>query len=298
MAAALAADSSDSLTADLFDCAVCMEDMSDRKPKILTCGHSFCGRCLENIAKENRILCPTCRMETILPEHGVSGLPINLFISKVKANVPGIIMRSSKMCGMCLSQDQHTTAAHICTVCKINMCAPCKYYHVKMAIFNDHKFTLLHSEKTLCSDHKRAIEYVCLECKKGLCVHCTIHISHQAHTDQIKNLESGIVCAKEEMKNQGKKLSERIKSIQTSCLEVVKSSVIKEEFDLLIDGLIKENDTYQFLQKWQQTQEKCQDILDISINLAVNLDLYVNKMKEPEYMIRDIKGTHTVCKNT
>ena len=123
MAAALAADSSDSLTADLFDCAVCMEDMSDSKPKNLTCGHSFCGRCLENIAKgTRRILCPTCRMETILPEDGVSGLPINIFISKMKASVSGIIMRSSILCGMCLSQDQHTTASHICTDCKINMC--------------------------------------------------------------------------------------------------------------------------------------------------------------------------------
>ena len=289
MAAALAADSSDSLTADLFDCAVCMEDMSDRKPNNLTCGHSFCGRCLENIATENRILCPTCRTETILPEDGVSGLPINLFISKMKENFSAIIIRSSILCGMCLSQDRHTNAAHNCTDCKINMCGPCKDYHLKMGIFNDHKFTLLHSKGNLCSDHRHAIEYVCLECKKGLCVHCTIQSNHQDHTDQIKSLESGIVIAKEEMKDQGRKLSERIKSIQTSCLEVLKSSVIKEEFDLLIDGLIKENDTYQFLQKWQQSQEKCQDINDISMNLAINLDLYMNKMKEPEYMIPAIK---------
>ena len=66
------------------------------------------------------------------PEGGVSGLPIILFISKVKANVSGIIMRSSVLCGICLSQDRHTNAAHICTDCKVNMCESCRDYHLKM----------------------------------------------------------------------------------------------------------------------------------------------------------------------
>ena len=292
MAAAFEPGPSDSLTADLFDCAVCMEDMSDRKPKNLTCGHSFCGRCLENIVKgTRRILCPSCRAETILPGDGVSGLPITLFISKVKANVSGIIMRSSILCGMCLSQDQQTTAAHICTNCKINMCAPCKDYHIKMTIFNDHKFTLLHSEETLCSDHKRAMEYVCLECKKGLCVHCTIHKSHQDHADQIKQLESGMVAVKEALNNKARKMAEMIKDFQESAFSLVEapSLAVTEEFTGLFDGLMKETDLYKFLNKWQTTYQKIVEIYDLSTNLTTNLNLYLKNTEKPEYKLPDVR---------
>ena len=301
MAAALAADSSDSLTADLFDCAVCMEDMSDRKPRNLSCGHSFCGRCLENIAKGNKsILCPTCRNETVLPEDGVSGLPINIFISKMKASVSGIIMRSSILCGICLSQDRQTNAANVCTDCKVNMCEPCRDYHLKMRIFNDHKFTLLHSEETLCSDHRRTIDYVCMECKKGLCVHCTMHTSHQAHTDQIKQLESGMVAVKEKLNSQASKVTEMMKNIQqfACCLVGGQSLEISKEFSCLFDGLLKETDKYKFLHKWQNMYPKLEDIYNLSTNLATNLDLYCRPMlkraEKPEYKIPDpaVKPVH------
>ena len=291
MAAATAIDSSDSLTADLFDCAVCMEDMSDRKPRNLTCGHSFCGGCLENIAKRTRrILCPTCHAETFLPEDGVSGLQMNLFIPKVKANVSGIIMRSSILCGMCLSQDRQTIASHVCSDCKVNMYEPCRDYHLKIEIFNDHQFTLLlHSGGNQCSDHRHAMKYICLECKKGLCVHCTIHKSHQGHTDQIKQIESGIVEVKEAMKKQAKKLKETINNIKTSSLEVLRSSVATGEFDHMVDSLSKEKDTYQFLEKWQKTHKMMLELDNVSSKLSVYLPLYLGKIKKPKYIIPDIK---------
>ena len=291
MAAALAADSSDSLTADLFDCAVCMEDMSDRKPKNLTCGHSFCGRCLENIAKGNKsILCPTCRMETVLPEDGVSGLPMNLFISKVKANVSGIIMRSSILCGICLSQDRHTNAAHICTDCNINMCEPCRDYHLKMEIFNDHKFTLLHSEGNLCSDHSRVMEYICLECKKGLCVHCTMHNSHQAHTDQVKQLNTGMDLAKKEITEIKDQMREKTKIIQDfACCLVSAQSLEITEFSCLFDALMNVTDKYIFLQKWQTTYPKLQGISNQSTTLASSLAPILKATEKPDGKTPNIK---------
>ena len=292
MAAASEPGPSDSLTADLFDCAVCMEDMSDRKPKNLTCGHSFCGRCLENIANGTRsILCPTCRAETFLPEEGVSGLPMNLFISKVKANVSGIIMRSSILCGMCLSQDRHTNAAHVCTDCQVNMCESCKDYHLKMGIFNEHNFTLLHSEETLCSDHRRAMEYVCLECKKGLCVHCTIDISHEAHIDKIKQMESGMEVVKETLNFWASHMREMMKGIQDSaiCLAAGQSTEITEAFSCLSDGLLKETDKYKFLHNWKKTYLKLEEIYKLSSNLTTNLSLYLKKSEKPQHKLPDVR---------
>ena len=43
-------------------CSVCLEQLKD--PKVLPCLHSFCHKCIVNIAKKgnaNNINCPECR---------------------------------------------------------------------------------------------------------------------------------------------------------------------------------------------------------------------------------------------
>ena len=67
--------SEDKLTPEIYQCQVCWGNMLDRKPRSLTCGHSFCQRCLEKLDKEGRIDCPTCRCQTLTPE-GVDKLPL------------------------------------------------------------------------------------------------------------------------------------------------------------------------------------------------------------------------------
>jgi hypothetical protein len=39
-------------------------NLSDRQPTLLTCFHTFCGRCLNQIQKNEEIVCPTCRKTT------------------------------------------------------------------------------------------------------------------------------------------------------------------------------------------------------------------------------------------
>ena len=51
---------------DNFECPVCMEEFVD--PRVLTCLHSYCKRCLERLVKREgqkySIKCPECRKET------------------------------------------------------------------------------------------------------------------------------------------------------------------------------------------------------------------------------------------
>ena len=159
-----------------------------------------------------------------------------------------------------------------------------------MAIFHDHKFTLMHSEETLCSDHKRAIEYICLECKKGLCVHCTIDISHEVHLDQIKQIESGIEAAKEVLKDQANQMRDMVKSIQDSafCLAVGQSVEITEEFSCLSDRLLQETDKYKFIHNWKNTYLKLEEMCKLSTDLTTNLNLFLKKTEKLQYKLPDV----------
>lgn len=44
-------------------CAICHDRFNERErvPRVLTCGHTFCQRCLVDLKKCNILLCPTCR---------------------------------------------------------------------------------------------------------------------------------------------------------------------------------------------------------------------------------------------
>ena len=149
----------------------------------------------------------------------------------------------------------------------------------------------MHSEETLCSDHKRAMEYVCLECKKGLCVHCTMHNSHQDHADQIKQLESGMVAVKEVLNYKASKMTEMINNFQDSAFSLVEAQSLEvtKEFTGLFDGLMKETDLYKFLNKWQTTYQKLEEIYDLSTNLTTNLNLYLKNTEKPEYKLPDVR---------
>jgi hypothetical protein len=61
----------------LLECPICFEKYVN--PKILPCSHTFCLRCL--IPVNRKIICPMCRIETIVPNAGTIGLTSNRQIS-------------------------------------------------------------------------------------------------------------------------------------------------------------------------------------------------------------------------
>ena len=56
-------------------CSICIEGYNDKEkcPRMLSCGHSFCSRCLERLLRGNTIDCPKCRNPVAVPS-GVHGL--------------------------------------------------------------------------------------------------------------------------------------------------------------------------------------------------------------------------------
>ncbi|XP_076140459.1 RING finger protein 224 [Alosa pseudoharengus] len=79
-----------------LDCIICYSayNLTDRLPRKLYCGHTFCQACLRRldtiINEQMWIPCPQCRQNTPLPRGGASGLDLDLaaFLG-VKAEVDG-----------------------------------------------------------------------------------------------------------------------------------------------------------------------------------------------------------------
>lgn len=65
---------------DLLECSVCLERL-DTSSKVLSCQHTFCKKCLDEIvATHKELRCPECRT---LVECRVDELPPNVLLMRI-----------------------------------------------------------------------------------------------------------------------------------------------------------------------------------------------------------------------
>ena len=86
---------------DVMACDICTEnyDNEQRKPKFMTCHHTFCEYCLNKVAGDkDNIECPTCRQVTNLADGGVRGLQTNFYIIHMKETFEKIGSPKMKGC--------------------------------------------------------------------------------------------------------------------------------------------------------------------------------------------------------
>ena len=93
-----------------LECPVCLEIFRD--PRVLvTCGHTLCKGCIDNIVHGSSVLCPVCRTNHDVPQNG---FPRNILVS-------GMI---DSMCYQCRSAEPETTCSHcdkmLCGICHSN----------------------------------------------------------------------------------------------------------------------------------------------------------------------------------
>ena len=55
---------------EMFECSVCLESLINKQPRLLSCGHTFCTPCLQQLSAGNTVNCPKCRSPTRLPPGG------------------------------------------------------------------------------------------------------------------------------------------------------------------------------------------------------------------------------------
>ncbi|KAJ8049324.1 Tripartite motif-containing protein 59 [Holothuria leucospilota] len=102
-----------------YNCSVCLEEFI--LPKMISCGHTFCQRCLENLPRRETwrtktILCPKCRSEVTLPQSGsVEDFPTNYAVLGA--------LESGRIQNICL---QHMKPLDLfCNTCKACICVEC-----------------------------------------------------------------------------------------------------------------------------------------------------------------------------
>ena len=171
-------------------CLYCNDIFSD--PKILTCLHSFCRKCLDSYdvigAGTHSVVCPLCRTTTPIPEAGVKGLPSNFLLNNSLDNHS--VKTSKEYTLHCTNCEDEATANSRCLECAEFLCSKCVMAHRRIRMTKDHRIipldTLQADKQTLhrpsfCPQHGDEIYmFYCSPCERLICRECTI-LDHRGH---------------------------------------------------------------------------------------------------------------------
>ncbi|XP_077996796.1 tripartite motif-containing protein 2-like [Glandiceps talaboti] len=172
----------------LLSCSICSEQYEN--PKILSCLHTFCERCLTRLQtdKGRRLECPVCYTQHEVPEGGVSHLKTNFFIiALLEGRVSSFFYQS--ICDRC----SKSSASHRCVDCCLSFCSPCVKPHKKVSETRSHQVMTLDDYrkakstnplleyKVYCGVHDRNVAGTyCDTCQVLICIECVI-LEHHGH---------------------------------------------------------------------------------------------------------------------
>ncbi|XP_041480728.1 uncharacterized protein LOC121428189 [Lytechinus variegatus] len=177
------ADALKNVISQSTECPVCLSTFTD--PKILSCSHTFCKTCLDNLRGNYQIRCPVCRALTEVPNQDVSKLPANLALK----NLIEDMKCHPQICTSCKSDDKSSAAVY-CQDCGKYLCTTCLNTHSQWGDFIDHeviamseissgKVTVRRYRK--CRKHpKEDEECFCSNCRRFTCFRCVV----MAHTGE------------------------------------------------------------------------------------------------------------------
>ena len=168
---------------NFLQCAVCEKTINE--PKLLSCSHSFCKGCIENLLKQSedtKLNCPTCGATTTLKsDETVAVLPSNEIIVKLLTAVGPHLNQSIVLCSRCQKQPSIT----LCIECEVLLCHECYMQHESWPqlqshtiqsmseIINPDKLQEIGAEKLNCARHEDAIaKFYCDTCKELVCMKC------------------------------------------------------------------------------------------------------------------------------
>ncbi|KAL3890380.1 hypothetical protein ACJMK2_002663, partial [Sinanodonta woodiana] len=216
------------MAASRYECSICMD--SFKNPKLISCHHSFCCKCLEDYVQVNLhngcFNCPICRTSIQLPDEGISGFQSIFYIDtdtneKFPCEICG---PKSKACSRCLD-------------CEENLCPSCCFVHEKLKATRDHNISdlvILDSEtkgkirqRVFCDQHPdEEIKLVCQDCKVPICLMCKA-IEHDIHpTKALAEVAAKIRITLDTNLNQC-----------ADKLRLIKASTVKrEELDIIINN--------------------------------------------------------------
>ena len=191
----------DALGLDLYNCDICMENMLDKNPRMLSCHHSFCMDCLSKMVKQGSIECPTCRNKSAVPNDDVNQLQPNFMLIKVKEHVDKVFSNKVVLCQICKTAD----AVLKCQECCRLLCDSCSNKHNKVKAFEAHNLY------KLCPQHSDDMTaHICLKCLQPVCATCII-TQHTNHETEISAYQEGITKLLTRIEQAKSQLDEKMK---------------------------------------------------------------------------------------
>src|SRR6218665_3278189 len=108
----------------ITECPICMNAFID--PRMLPCIHTFCFECLNQTGKSaqkkpgDKMPCPLCRKEFMIPENGMIGLQKNFFMENLVEFITAVQLGNATIiCDMCnIKNDSKTVATMRCMECQ------------------------------------------------------------------------------------------------------------------------------------------------------------------------------------
>ena len=115
---------------EITECPICMSVFTD--PRMLPCIHTFCFQCLKRTLEATQKLpgdkmpCPFCRKEFIIPRDGVNGVQKNFFMNNLLA------VKATMQTGKSCTKHIHKSLDHYCAECKKTVCVLCFFESHKL----------------------------------------------------------------------------------------------------------------------------------------------------------------------
>ena len=146
----------------LLTCAVCYEMY--KKPKYLSCHHSYCEECIAKLSKESKVICPECRETSATPPGGVKDLPNNFFINSLMDEVTLKRKVDGKEKATCDKCSEEAVAVTLCPECVVFLCDYCNEYHKRSKEYGNHSaipLSELRSKKKEVNLRPKAKQMIC-----------------------------------------------------------------------------------------------------------------------------------------
>ncbi|CAN0123154.1 unnamed protein product [Lampetra fluviatilis] len=158
-------------------CSICLGTFVC--PSTLSCGHSFCLRCLEAAWETaSSFSCPQCRATfPVRPQ-----LRRNVALANLAEQLRvGDGMAAAVVCDHC--SGGQTPAVRTCVRCEMSYCAKHLRPHVENPRLSDHVLVapIANLEERRCREHSRELEFYCTVDSSLVCSTCTIAGDHTGH---------------------------------------------------------------------------------------------------------------------
>lgn len=161
---------------DLFCCSICFNQFDEFEylPKLLSCHHTFCRKCLSILYEQNnKLKCPVCSEESLIGRKGVDSLSTNYYLYKFTE-----MLNSLKL-------DQEIPSS-----------------------------TESSSDETCKKHGNTIKYFWCITCSEKVCVHCLGIDHSLANKHNVKNIDEAIKIIQKDVLINIKNVKDKISKIK------------------------------------------------------------------------------------